>query len=155
MKRFAFPLERILEYRKQLELDRRRMFAKAAEVFRAREDQLRALAGELSEYRTRLAEMGTGKISTRQLALYRTYMTHVEFQLQQAVVWLRDAGRDLEARRQDLTVASKDKRVLEKVKEHKRADYEYEANRQDTKELDEVSATRHTARGGSQEGQGI
>jgi flagellar export protein FliJ len=111
MKRFAFALERILEYRKQLELDRRRTFAKAAEVFRQREDQLRALAGELAEYRTRLAEMGTGRISIRQLALYRSYMTHVELQLDQAVVWLRDAGRDMETRRKSQRAQARRLRV--------------------------------------------
>lgn len=147
MKKFAFALEKILEYRKQIELDRRRAFSKAAEVFSRRERQLRALAGELAEYRTRLAEMGTGRLSTRQIALYRSYMTYVETQLDQAVVWLQDAGKDLEARRRELVASSKDKKVLEKVKEHKRADYEYEANRQETKDLDEIGAVRHVSRG--------
>ncbi len=151
MKRFAFALEKILEYRRQVELDRRRAFSKAVEIFRRREEQLRALAGELELYRTRMAQMGTGKISTRDLALHRTYLTHVESQIEQAVVWLQDAGKDLEARRQDLVASSKDRRVLETVKERKRADYEYEANRQETKELDEVGATRHTALAGSHE----
>jgi len=146
MKKFAFALENVLKYRRQLETVRRRAFSKAAEVFREREEQLRALAAELTEYRNRLARMGTGKISVRQLALYRSYMTYVESQIEQAVVWLQEAGRDLEARRQQLVTASKDRRVLDKVKEHKKADYDYEANRQETKDLDEVGATRYTPR---------
>lgn len=145
MKRFAFSLERILEYRRQLELDRKRTFSVASEVFRQREKDLRTLATELATYRTRLAEMGSGRVSARQLALYRSYMTHVEAQIGQAVLWLTDAGKDLEARRQDLAAASKDKQVIEKVKEHKRAEYEYEANRQETRDLDEVGAWRHAA----------
>lgn len=145
MRRFAFSLERILEYRRQLELDRKRAFSMASEVFRQREKQLRALATELAAYRTRLAELGSGKVSPRQLALYRSYMTHVEAQIDQAAAWLQDAGKDLEARRQELAAASKDKQVLEKVKEHKRTEYEYEAGRQETRDLDEIGAGRYTA----------
>lgn len=145
MKRFAFSLEKILEYRRQLELDRKRAFSRASEVFRQREEALRTLAAELSTYRTRLAEMGSGRISTRQLALHRSYMTHVEALIGQAVVWLSDAGKDLEARRQELAAASKNKQVLEKVREHKRAEYEYEADRQETRDLDEVGAGQHAA----------
>jgi len=140
MKRFAFSLERVLEYRKQLELDRQLAFAKAADVFRRREDELRRLADELGSYRTRLAQMGTGRLSTRDLALYRSYLTHLEFQVARAIEWLSDASRELERRREALAAATKDRQVLGKLKEVQRADYDYQAGRQETKDLDEIGA---------------
>jgi len=145
MKKFAFSLERILEYRRQLESDRKLAFSKAAEIFRRREDQLRALAAELADYRTRLARMGVGKISAREFALYRSYLTYLEAQAERAVVWLHDAGRDLEARRSELAAASKDTQVLEKVKQVKRAEYDYQANREETAVLDEIGSARFVA----------
>jgi flagellar FliJ protein len=142
MKRFAFSLEKVLQYRKQLESDRQMAFAKAADVFRRREDELRALVARMEDYTNRLAAMGVGKISARQLALYRSYLTYLESKVHEAAGWLHDAVRDLEARRDDLIAASKDTKVLEKVKEHKRSDYDREAGREETGQLDEIGATR-------------
>ena len=99
MKKFAFSLEKVLEYRKQLEADRRLAFSKAAEIFRSREDKLRTLAAELAGYQNAMAKIGTGRISARELAIYRSYLTYLETQVGQAVVWLQDSGRDLETRR--------------------------------------------------------
>ena len=145
MKKFAFSLEHILDYRRQLESDRKLAFSKAAEIFRRREGQLRTLADELADYRNRLARMGTGRISARELALYRSYLTYIETQVEQAVVWLRDAGSDVEDRRRQLAAASKDKQVLEKVKEVKRAEYDYQASREETAVLDEIGSNRFLA----------
>ena len=141
MKRFAFSLEKVLQYRRQLESDRQIAFAKAADVFRRREDELRDLVARMEGYTSRIAQMGVGKISARQLALYRTYLTYLESKVHEAAGWLHDAVRDLEARRNDLIAASKDTKVLEKVKEHKRADYDREADKEETGQLDEVGAT--------------
>ena len=146
MKRFRFSLERVLDYRKQMELDRQRTFARAAEIFRRREENLRGLAKELETYRTRLAEMGTGRISARELALYRSYLTYLEARVEEAAAWLEDAARDMEARREELVKASKEKKVLDKVKDHKRAEYDYDAAREDTAQLDEVGATGFIAK---------
>ena len=149
MKKFAFSLEKVLQYRKQLESDRQMAFAKAADVFRRREDELRGLVARMEDYTNRLAGMGVGKISARQLALYRSYLTYLESKVHEATGWLHDAVHDLEARRDDLIAASKDTKVLEKVKEHKRADYDREAGREETGQLDEVGATRFIIDSGS------
>ncbi len=145
MKRFVFSLAKVLEYRKQLESDRQLAFSKAAEIFRRREDQLRTLAAELTSYQNAMAKIGTGRISARELALYRSYLTYLETQVGQAVVWLQDSGRDLETRRRELAVASQEKQVLEKVKDSKRAEHDYQLARQETADLDEIGSNNYIA----------
>jgi len=152
MKRFRFSLEKVLGYRRQLEQDRRRAFTKAVEVFRRREGELKSLSDDLARYRTRLAEIGTGRLSARELGLYRSYLTYLETQVARALEWFSDASAALESRRGELAAASREKKVLEKVRQRQRLDHDYDAGREETGQLDEVAATRFIrARGGSPE----
>lgn len=145
MKKFTYKLEKVLEYRRQLELDRRRALSVAVDIFNRREKDLAGLNTDLASYREQLTGMGTGKIASRELALYRAYLTHLEIEVGKAAAWLRDAATDLETRRTELSKASREKKVLEEVKNHQRARHAYQANREETKELDEVGGMRALA----------
>jgi len=146
MKKFTFSLEKILEYRGQLESARLSAYGKAAETFRRRQADLQRLGRELSDYRTRMAERGVGRISARELALYRSYLSHCEKRVAEAAEWMMEAARDMEERRRDLVKARRERRVIERLKAIKRSDYDYEAAREEIKTLDEVAATGFIAR---------
>ncbi|MHC4711937.1 MAG: flagellar export protein FliJ [Planctomycetota bacterium] len=145
MRRFNFTLEKILQYREQMEESHVRMFGKAVEVLRRRENELRRLMRELVEYRNHLAEMGLGRVSPRDLAFSRSYLTHCEAKVAEAADRMMAAARDMEEKKQGLVSARKERRIMEKLKEIKRRRWQYEAAREETKELDEVAATRHIA----------
>ncbi len=145
MRRFKFTLEKILQYREQVEDSQVRIFGKAVEVFRRRESELRRVMRELAEYRNRLAEMGVGRVSPRDLAFSRSYLTHCEAKVAEAADRMMEAARDMEEKKQGLVSARRERRIMEKLKEIKRRRWQYEAAREDTKELDEVAATRHIA----------
>jgi flagellar protein FliJ len=141
MKRFKFPLEKVLDYRRQIELERRRALALAVRVLTQREGELDAIGAQVDAYRTQLAEMSSGKLSARELALYRSYLTHLELQMTRAAQWARDARAAVEARRAELVAAAKEAKVLEKLKARDRARYDYAANREEAKDLDEIGTT--------------
>jgi flagellar FliJ protein len=145
MKRFRFPLDKVLAYRRQMEAERRRALAVALKVLRRREEELAQLAGEMGSYRTRLAEMGTGRLAARDLALYRSYLSYLEAKVAQASQWTRDARGAVEGRRAELVESSRDRKVLEKVESHARAAHDYEASREETKDLDEIGTVKHLA----------
>jgi len=145
MKKFRFSLERVLEYRSQVESARLRAFSKAVEVFQRRQEELRKLGDEMTNYRTRLAEMGVGKISANELARWRSYLSHCEVGVARAARWMMEAAGEMEVKRRDLVAAKKDTRVLERLKEIKREQYDYEAAREETKVLDEVAAAGFVA----------
>lgn len=146
MKKFKFSLERVLDYRKQLESARRRALATAVVVLRRRERELAALREEMNTYRTRMAALGTGRVSARDLSLYRSYLTHLELKVDESTQWMSDARSAVEKRRADLVKATKDTKVLSKVKEHQRAKHQYAADVEETKTLDEVGSTRFLVR---------
>ncbi len=145
MKRFSFPLEKVLAYRRQLEAEKKRTLGLALSVLRRRERDLEDLHGRMTSYRTRLAEIGTGRVSARELALYRSYVGFLEAQVDKAAGWVRDAMVAVEEKRADLAAAGRDTKVMETVEDHARSAWEYEAGRQETHELDEVGSTRFVA----------
>lgn len=142
MKKFRFSLAKVLEYRRQMETQRLKAFSKAVEIFGRRREALDALAAELVSYRNRLAELGVGRISAKELALYRSYLGFCEMKVNKAAQWLKDAARDMEEKRGDLLDASKDKQILEKLEEIQLRHYNYELAKEETKELDEVGARK-------------
>ena len=149
MKKFSFSLQKVLDYRRQLESVRSAAFSKAAEVFKQRQKNLESLGEELAQYRSRLAEMGVGRISARELSSYRSYMTHCEIKVSKAAKWLMEAAGEMESRRRDFVGAKKRTRVLERLEEVKRGRHDYEAARQETKVLDEVAGVAFAAVHGS------
>lgn len=153
MKKFKFPLEKILEYRSQLESTRLSAYGKAAEVFRRRKGELDRLNDELSDYRGRMAEKGVGRISPRELALYRSWLSHCELKVGEAADWMTQAARDMEERKTELINARSERRIMERLKEIKRDQYDYEAAREEIKELDEVGATSFIARRSAEGGE--
>jgi flagellar FliJ protein len=152
MKKFRFSLEKVLEYRSQIEDARLSAFSKAVEVFERRRKDIERIGEEIGVYKARLAEMGVGRISSRELAGCRSYLSHCEMEFRRAQDWLDEAARAVEAKRGELIAAQKDRRLIEKFKEIKRRHYDYEAEREAIKELDEIAArgflVRQAAAGG-------
>ncbi len=146
MKKFRFSLEQILEYRRQLESARLSAYGRAAMALRQRQAELEQLGRELAEYRARMAQRGIGKISAAELALYRSYLGHCEVKVSEAAEWMMHAARDVEEQRRELVKARREKRVIERLKDIRRGQYDYEAAREETAQLDEVAATRFIAR---------
>ena len=140
MKKFKFSLQKVLEYRSQVEDAKLTAFSKAVEVFNRRREELDRLSRQVGEYRNRLAEIGIGRVSARELSTYRSYLSHCERQLAMATDWMMEAARSMEEKRRLLVAARRDRRVIERFKEIKRSHYDYDARREETKDLDEIAA---------------
>jgi len=138
MKRFVFPLERVLAYRRQVELERRRSLGLAVKVLSQRESELSAIGSQVDAYRAQLSEMSSGRLSARELGLYRSYLTHLETQMARSSQWVKDARAAVDARRAELVAAAREAKVLEKLKSRDRARYDYEVSREEARDLDEI-----------------
>jgi len=145
MKKFSFRLEKILQYREQLQEQRLRAYAAAARALERRRDELEALGRELCDYRTRMAELGVGRTSARSLAVYRSYLSHCEARVAEAAGSLEDAARKLQQRRAALVEATRERKKLEKLKSARRSEHDYQAMREETRELDEIAVKRFAA----------
>lgn len=138
MKKFKFRLERVLQFRRLVKDEKKRLFMEALASLNAAESRLAFLEAErLRPYVTE----GT-IISSNELFLSGLYGA----KLVEAITWQRIAVKECEETsdeaRLEFIEASKEVEVLEKLKEKRRTEYNENASRDEDKFLDELAVQR-------------
>ena len=138
---FRFRLQTVLRLRIAERDERRGELAKAlraAEILQERREQLSDEMKENLELARKLAEPGKANID-RILQTHR-YEAILKGTLAQLVVQEKQVAAEVERRRQILTEADRQVRVLEKLEDRKREEHVRMEQRQEMKQLDEVAA---------------
>ncbi|HLC25544.1 MAG TPA: flagellar export protein FliJ [bacterium] len=136
---FKFRLEPVLRVRKRTE---EKLQQELAQCQMARKDALVCLAdleNRKSRYRIELQARQEQGVTVVEMDLYRAYLERVGTEIvkqQESVLELEGA---LEMKRLELVEASKKKKVLERLKEKYRHDYDYEEMREEIRILDEIA----------------
>jgi flagellar FliJ protein len=138
---FRFRLQTVLRLRIAERDERRGELAKAlraAEILQERKEQLGEEMKENLELARKLAEPGKANID-RILQTHR-YEAILKGTLAQLVVQEKQVAAEVERRRQILTEADRQVRVLEKLEDRKREEHLRMEQRQEMKQFDEVAA---------------
>jgi len=140
MTRFQFRFARLLKLRDAERLQRRLELAQALQADQLLEAQLAALAMEAAQTRGRCqAAACPGHVNVDRLLDFHRYSALLKARaqaLRERQVRLRD---EIERRRQTLTEADRQVRVLEKLCEHQYQEHCAQESRQDMKDMDEVA----------------
>ncbi len=141
MARFGFRLDPVLEHRKRLEDEQQVVMAAAMRRVHDAEWLRATYVARRDEMRERIR---SGHAAMDSDELRATY-AHCEY-LDRAVVEqdrvIADARRLAESERAILLDKTKDKKILETLKEHRRATFELEAAATEQRENDEMNARR-------------
>jgi flagellar FliJ protein len=145
MKRFTFSLQPVLELRQRTEDDKQRILADRQRELHAAQDELARLNGEFKRYSTTLRD-GHKSLSSDEL---RSHYAHLEYldrciTVQHGVVSQRRTA--VERARMDLVEASKERKVIEKLKDKRFEDHRALEAAIEQKELDDAN-NRRTVRG--------
>jgi flagellar FliJ protein len=143
MRKFSFRLEPVLDYREIREdLAQRRLADAMREAARVEE----VLAG-LRQRRERLIEemamSQDGAVNLVQVQQCVDYLGYLLACIDRTRAELAEMVAHVEQRRRELVEATRDKKVLERVKERDFAEYVREAQALEQKFLDEVATIRH------------
>lgn len=141
MKQFKFRLESLLKLRQQAEDEKKR--AVGALLAEIHEQQRQAL-----EMDTQLQKEGDllkeqhlqGTIDLDWVGHYRSYVTHVQEAINQRIANVMKVQGKLSHARNELAQASKEKKILEKLKEKKQQRFQKQLQRQDVRATDEIAA---------------
>ena len=142
MKKFAFTLEPVLDHRERIEDEKQQVHAeRLRELHRAQEDLAR-LNDEFARHARALRE-DHRSFDAEDLRLHYAHLEYLDRAItaQEGVVGARKAA--CERARLDLVDASKDRQVLEKLKERKREAHLVLENRLEQRDLDDANARRH------------
>lgn len=139
-RRFRFSLERVLDYRKQLEDQARMALAKALAAHQAQAQVVADLRSALERHIASLYE--GGQVTENDMWLWRRYRIRLEEDIALAERKQMELARVLTKARQDLVAKSKDKKLLEKLRANQQAAFVKEENLKEQKETDEMATLR-------------
>ncbi len=136
---FKYKLEPVLRYRQHLEEEKRRALAEAR---RGVMDQNKVLMGLLLDEGKAKNDLGEMKklptLLVGRLRLQEQYINSLARRIRLEYRVLQEKLLAEASARRDLAEARKKVRVLEKLKDRRKADYDYELKRIERKEMDEV-----------------
>lgn len=137
---FSFRLQTVLRLRIAERDERRGELAKALRAVEVLEERRQQVTKELEDNQKlarRLAGPGTANIE--RIVQTHRYEAILKAGLAQIIAQEKQVAAEVERRRQILTEADRQVRVLEKLEERKREEYQRQEQRQAMKQLDEVA----------------
>lgn len=140
-KPFKFTLEKVLEYRQQLEDQARLALAEA----RRRHQRQAALLEDLEVELARHEQAGADRqeCSAEELWLWLKYKERLLQDIEEAEKELQRLARELNARREEAVTRAKDRKLLEKLKENQARNHAEQNRLVEQKTFDDMATIRH------------
>lgn len=137
-----FELEQVLGYRREMEKLRKQEFATSRESFERANDLLRRgeelIEGLSEEFRSRQQELG----SIDEIRMYLDFFKRKREDIKNQKDLVQQLDIAMNERREDLLEASKEKKVLESLKERKAREFGLILGQKERKFLDEISVQK-------------
>jgi flagellar FliJ protein len=141
MKKFKFTLQPVLEQRKRLEEEQQLVVAKRKRELDEAEAELKRLNEEFRAGSDRL-QTGHAALTTSELQSIYAHLQFVDRCMVAQIKIIAERRVALDRARADLLAASKNKKVVEKLKQRRKESHENEEQRIEQNELDDGNARR-------------
>ena len=136
MKPFAFGLEKVLNLRKFYEDEAKIELGRAVGILAELEARILAIAGE--RIRAAAAQFNPGN-GTAQIQQYMFYILRLDNTKEQLLKEAAMAELKVEEAREKFLEASRERKVLDKIKEKRQKEYHKKKLDEETKVLDDIS----------------
>jgi flagellar FliJ protein len=140
---FTFKLERVHALREQHEERAKEELAASLALRLKGEAMLTAASDNVDAARTNQRDTAAGPVSGQDLQAAQAYLERVEQERESAAIAMYRTDAEVEARRNLLQTAAREREVLERLKERKRAEHKREADRIEGAALDEMALGVH------------
>ena len=138
MAKFVFKLQNILDIKLKMESQAKTQFAAAVSKLREEEEKYDMLVkkrqGYEEEYRAAIA--GTLNVTT--LNMLKSGIDKTKNDMKAQLVNIKVANKNLDAARERLDNAIKERKIYEKFKENAFEQFKHDLNEQEKKEIDEL-----------------
>jgi len=137
---FSFKLQKVLDYRTQLEDQARGALARAQAARDEQAARVQDIASRLGDHLARSAEANR---SVGEMWLWRQYKDALEQDLAREQSALSQLEHKLHTRRQEAVARSRDKKLLDKLKETQARKHHAQEIAREAKENDELATLRY------------
>lgn len=139
--KFKFRLDKVLDYRTQLEDQAKLALAEAKRAYDEQAEVLTML--EESLFMHEASARVNDDTTADDMWLWRTYKKRLEEDIGEAQVILLSLSRHMEERRRDALQRSQERKMLERLKDKKKDAFTKEENLKEQKEFDESATLRY------------
>jgi flagellar FliJ protein len=139
MARFVFKLEGVLRHRERIEQERQRELAVVQAEMVQLQSELRGFNTEVQSNVAGARNQLVGKLDMSYLAAHRRYMLGMQRKIHDLAQRMATQQQRVEEARRALTEATRQKKILEKLRERQHARWTLEQNRKEAAALDELS----------------
>ena len=141
-----FKFEAVLNHRQHLEDSARRVFADAVREWKQAQSRLSAALDKHARYQRAIRMKQINNGSAREIILYYRYLSRLDSEIDILQAEADELGQKKEDKRQELMVTLKDRKVIEKLKEHFVANQDKTERAQEQKLMGEVAISRYKRR---------
>ena len=142
-KPFSFKLEKVLDFRGQLEEQAKAALAAAQEAYDSQSAVVENLTNQLAQH---LNNERQSQKSANDMWLWRQYKEALEQDLSRERLRLSELELNLHQRRQEAVDRSKERKLLEKLKDTQAKKYHDEESAREEKENDEMATIRYESK---------
>lgn len=142
MKKFDFKLQKLLEYRRGIE---DKLLGELAAIRAEHEREmimLQQMTKERNSFREKMKHQ-LSKGSAEDIMQAYHYLNELSRRLEGQKITLRQVGEQRDNKTSQVVEAAKDRKALERLREHKRAEYRRELEADEQKFLDDIACIRH------------
>ncbi len=144
MKQYSYSMQSVLDYRRDVEEEKKQKFAEVQKEY-LRQKQI------LSDIEQKLKDAFSAKADSSQCRVYelKNLCQYIQYLKEKKEIQERlviEVEKAMEARRQQLISAQKDRKIIEKHKDKSLEQYHIELNQAEQKIIDELALYSHMRR---------
>jgi len=143
-RKFHFNLQKILEIREQLEEQAKIKLSKAQFFYQQKVAMVEGLRAALGEHEATL--YASGAPSADDIWLWRNYKERLLLDVKEAEQTMLEAAKELNRCRREAVARSRDRKLLEKLKQKQALRHVEEEKLKEQKEFDEMATLRYQPR---------
>jgi flagellar FliJ protein len=142
MKKFVFRLETLLRYRINIEERERNAFTRIRAELLTELNHKDSLRAQQMQTRSELALLESGTCDTREIGWFYRFLDRLDVEMKRSDERIVELEKHLEAQKQKMIKASRDKQMIENLKNKKQKEYVVAIEREEQKTIDEIVVTR-------------
>lgn len=141
MKKFEFQLQPVLNLRRVREDQKKREVGVLQGQINEQQRQALEMAELIEEQGNKLKEQyAKGQVNLDWVGHYRSYVTHMRSAINRRIQKVTQIQKQIIVVRQELTETSKQRKIIEKLRDKRKVLYNRELSRQEAREQDEISS---------------
>lgn len=143
MAKFVFQMESILSIKEKLENQAKAEYGMELMKLRVEEEKLEALVAKKEGYQDRLTQAVQNQLNIKQIKELENCVENAKYNINLQKIAVSQQQRRVDAARDELDEAMKERKTYEKLKEKAFEEFKLEIEAQERKEVDELVSFRH------------